>query len=105
MAAGCRTLAAQGVQPLSPVRERPSKSLAPPSHERLLACARACVLAQGGDGTRPPRRFLPFSTGLRSCIGQNLAKMNYTATLAVLLSRFSFELREEVSVGTSAEFS
>lgn len=49
---------------------------------------------------RRPRRFLPFSTGLRSCIGQNLAKMNYTATLAVLLSRYSFELPKEVSPQT-----
>ena len=45
---------------------------------------------QGGEGGRPPLRFIPFSAGLRSCIGQNLAKMNYTATLAILLSHFTF---------------
>ncbi|GAB4815788.1 hypothetical protein N2152v2_002834 [Parachlorella kessleri] len=37
-------------------------------------------------------RYLPFSTGPRDCVGQNLARMNYMATLAVLLGRFSFRL-------------
>lgn len=48
-----------------------------------------------GAGKRP-RRFLPFLTGARDCVGQSLAKMNYTATLALLLSAFSFRLAEEV---------
>lgn len=54
------------------------------------------ALAAGLDATRPPKRFLPFAAGLRNCIGQNLAKMNAHATLAVLLSRFSFQLPAEV---------
>ena len=41
-------------------------------------------------------RFLPFSSGPRDCIGQNLSKINYMATLAVLLGRFSFRLAPEV---------
>ncbi|GAB4815789.1 hypothetical protein N2152v2_002835 [Parachlorella kessleri] len=41
-------------------------------------------------------RFLPFSSGPRDCIGQNLSKLNYMATLAVLLGRFSFRLAPEM---------
>jgi hypothetical protein len=47
------------------------------------------------------RRFIPFSTGPRSCIGQNLAVMNYTATLAVLLSRFTFQVADDKVRGLS----
>ena len=43
------------------------------------------------------RRYLPFGDGVRSCVGQSLAKMNYTATLALLLSHFSFRLADRVS--------
>lgn len=48
------------------------------------------------DSDRPPLRFAPFSQGPRICIGQHLAKMNATATLALLLSRFTFELPPEL---------
>ena len=63
--------------------------------------ARRTTWADGasGDGEgagKRPRRFLPFSAGARDCVGQSLAKMNYTATLALLLSAFSFRLAEEV---------
>ena len=44
------------------------------------------------------RRYLPFGDGMRSCVGQSLAKMNYTATLALLLSHFSFRLADRVSL-------
>ena len=43
-------------------------------------------------------RFLPFSSGPRDCIGQNLAKLNYMTTLAVLLGRYKFRLAPEVSL-------
>ena len=56
-----------------------------------------------GAGKRP-RRFLPFLTGARDCIGQSLAKMNYTATLALLLSAFSFRLAEEVRSVQAREY-
>lgn len=42
------------------------------------------------------KRFIPFSDGRRDCIGQALAKTNYTAVLALLLGRFHFELAPEV---------
>lgn len=35
--------------------------------------------------------------GARSCIGQNLAILNFTTTLAVILSRFTIHLPVEVS--------
>jgi cytochrome P450 len=42
------------------------------------------------------KRFYPFSEGRRDCIGQALAKTNYTAVLASLLGRFHFEMAPEV---------
>lgn len=39
-----------------------------------------------------PLRFFPFSQGPRDCVGQSLARLNYTATLAALLGRFTFRL-------------
>ena len=56
-----------------------------------------------GAGKRP-WRFLPFLTGARDCVGQSLAKMNNTATLALLLSAFSFRLAEEVRPRRAQEY-
>ena len=42
------------------------------------------------------KRFLPFSDGKRDCVGQAMARMNYTSTLARLLAHFCFELATEV---------
>ena len=42
------------------------------------------------------KRFIPFSEGRRDCVGQHLARMNYTSTLARLLGNFHFELAPEV---------
>ena len=42
------------------------------------------------------KRFVPFSEGRRDCVGQHLARMNYTSTLARLLGSFHFELAPEV---------
>ena len=58
--------------------------------ETLLNCT-----WQDAAGGRP-KRFIPFSDGRRDCVGQALAKMNYTAQLAMLLGRFHFELAPEV---------
>ena len=43
------------------------------------------------------KRFLPFLSGNRSCIGMSLAQLNYTTAAATLLSRFSFRLADDVS--------
>ena len=43
------------------------------------------------------KRFLPFLSGNRSCIGMSLAQINYTIAVATLLARFSFRLSEDVS--------
>ena len=42
------------------------------------------------------KRFLPFSSGTRDCVGQSLARMNYTATVAMLMAHFRFELADKV---------
>ncbi|GAB4815786.1 hypothetical protein N2152v2_002832 [Parachlorella kessleri] len=53
-----------------------------------------------GPAVLPPAeralRWLPFSAGPRDCLGQNMAKMNYMATLAVLLGRYRFRLAPEM---------
>ena len=48
-----------------------------------------------GDSRRP-KRYFPFAEGPRSCVGQSLAKVSLVATMATLLSRFSFKLADEV---------
>lgn len=48
------------------------------------------------------KRFLPFSDGKRDCVGQAMARMNYTSTLARLLATFRFELAPEVRSGLCA---
>ena len=50
-----------------------------------------------GDSRRA-KRYFPFAEGARSCVGQALAKTSMTATLALLLSRFSFKLAAKVSL-------
>ena len=60
------------------------------------ASAAATAQADGAEAVRG-RRYLPFGDGMRSCVGQSLAKMNYTATVALLLSHFSFHLADHVS--------
>jgi cytochrome P450 len=39
---------------------------------------------------------MPFLEGNRQCVGMALARVNYTATLATLLSRFSFRLADDM---------
>jgi cytochrome P450 len=46
------------------------------------------------------RRYYPFGIGERDCPGRNLANMTVTATLAYLLSRFSFQLAEKVTTAS-----
>ena len=48
------------------------------------------------DDSRRPKRYFPFAEGPRSCVGQSLAKVSLVATMATLLSRFSFRLADEV---------
>ena len=52
----------------------------------------------GSTGPKNPiRRWMPFSAGQRDCIGQNLARMNYVTTVAMLLAKFSMKLAVPVS--------
>jgi cytochrome P450 len=48
------------------------------------------------DTKKGVRRFFPFSLGERDCLGRNLAKMTVAATIAYLLSHFSFRLADKV---------
>lgn len=47
------------------------------------------------------KRFVPFSEGARDCVGQSLARLNLTTTLAQLLGSFSFRLADEVRLDPS----
>nr|AZP01949.1 cytochrome P450 CYP734A23 [Panax ginseng] len=42
--------------------------------------------------SKHPVAFMPFSLGVRTCIGQNLAILQAKLTLAIILQRFSFQL-------------
>ena len=54
-------------------------------------------MCDAGDSRRA-KRYFPFAEGARSCVGQALAKTSMTATLALLLSRFSFKLAAKVNL-------
>ncbi|DBA75716.1 TPA: hypothetical protein ACH3X1_010136 [Trebouxia sp. C0004] len=43
-----------------------------------------------------PKRWFPFSEGPRSCVGQTLANMNVTGTLATMLAHYHFRLAEQM---------
>jgi len=42
------------------------------------------------------RRYMPFLEGSRQCVGISLARMTTAATVAALLSRFTFRLADDV---------
>ncbi|GAB4816064.1 hypothetical protein N2152v2_003110 [Parachlorella kessleri] len=52
--------------------------------------------SSGGKRDQAALRWLPFGVGPRDCIGQSLARLNYTATLGTLLGHFSFKLAPEM---------
>ncbi|KAG2422014.1 hypothetical protein HYH02_015545 [Chlamydomonas schloesseri] len=45
--------------------------------------------AKGGGGGK---RYMPFSDGMKSCLGQALGLMEVRTALVVLLGRYSFSL-------------
>ncbi|KAK1285774.1 hypothetical protein QJS10_CPB20g00040 [Acorus calamus] len=52
--------------------------------------------ARGVSGAcRLPHMYMPFGTGERACVGQNLAVAELKVVLATLLSRFEFSLSPE----------
>ena len=60
-----------------------------------------CTLAGAGNSRRA-KRYFPFAEGARSCVGQSLAMTSLLATLALLLSRFSFRLADQASTSDHA---
>ena len=46
------------------------------------------------------RRYMPWAAGSRNCLGMPQAQVTMQATLATLLSRFSFRLAERVRPST-----
>lgn len=42
----------------------------------------------------PARNFLPFAAGPRNCVGQSFALMEAKIILAMLISKFSFDISE-----------
>ena len=69
-----------------------------------------CLPQDGADevqdgarlGGRVVKRFIPFSEGSRDCVGQSLARLNLTTTLAQLFGSFSFRLDELVRARLNA---
>jgi cytochrome P450 len=43
-------------------------------------------------------RYMPFADGIRTCVGQALARTNMFLMMAMQLSHFSFKLADRVSV-------
>eukprot|EP00877_Chromochloris_zofingiensis_P012409 jgi/Chrzof1/7421/Cz02g23030.t1 len=60
--------------------------------ERWLDKDVAYVEGTRVEGERGVRRFIPFSDGLKNCLGQSLGLMEVRTVLATLLARFWFEL-------------
>jgi len=46
--------------------------------------------------TAQVKRYMPYAAGSRGCVGRPQAQVTMLATLAALLSRFSFRLAEKV---------
>jgi len=44
------------------------------------------------------KRYIPFGGGNRACVGKPQAQVTMQATLAALLSRFTFRLADKVGI-------
>lgn len=71
--------------------------------QRSLMCCKSLAQEGAEDAKgvpevagRKPQRFIPFSLGARDCVGQTLARLNLSTTLAQLYGSFTFQLAAEV---------
>jgi cytochrome P450 len=55
--------------------------------------------------TLPPRAFIPFSVGMRGCLGRALATMEMAALIEAILSRFDVRIVSTHPVSLAAAFS
>ncbi|KAJ9527385.1 hypothetical protein QJQ45_025658 [Haematococcus lacustris] len=86
--------------------DRHSRSSKASSQADLLAAAGSGEVAgagaaEAGQAQARAKAFLPFSDGIKSCLGQALGLMEVRTALVALLSRFHFEL--DPSVGSASE--
>ncbi|GFH27118.1 cytochrome P450, partial [Haematococcus lacustris] len=84
--------------------DRHSRSSKASSQADLSAAAGSGEVAGAGAaeaGQARAKAFLPFSDGIKSCLGQALGLMEVRTALVALLSRFHFEL--DPSVGSASE--
>ncbi|GLC33832.1 hypothetical protein PLESTB_000509600 [Pleodorina starrii] len=65
-----------------------SETEAPPGE----TAAAATAASGGGGGGAGGKRFMPFSDGMKSCLGQALGLMEVRTMLVVLLGRYVFQL-------------
>src|SRR5262249_27387023 len=57
------------------------------------------------SATLPPRSFIPFSVGMRGCLGRALATMEISALIEAVLSRFDVQVVSLDQVSLAAAFS
>ena len=58
----------------------------------------------GGREARHPKAFIPFSFGVRNCVGQTLAKLDSKVILVRLFEKIDFELKEEIMNNPDLKF-
>ncbi len=61
------------------------------SSTQELNLARVCLCAERA------LRYMPFADGIRTCVGQALARTTMPLVMAAQLGRYSFELAKRVS--------
>ena len=89
--------AGQAAPPTQPSSDSNSQKASSESDESWVDVGKPVpVVLDSTDPLSRHKRWYPFSEGPRSCVGQSLANMNLTGTLATLLAHFHFRLADQV---------